>query len=126
MNTFRVYVDGMANGRGICYALRFSNEPQAQAVAEALRQPARRQRVSVWLDRELTRSERIAEGIKWAKRGRYGYASRIIINALTIRGVDRMLDYVDAETLEVARLVAEAEGITLAEAIRDQVELFAN
>jgi hypothetical protein len=32
--------------------------------------------------------------------------------------------YIDADTLAVARLVAEAEGISLAEAIRDQVELF--
>jgi antitoxin component of RelBE/YafQ-DinJ toxin-antitoxin module len=31
---------------------------------------------------------------------------------------------IDSETLAIARLVAEAEGITLAEAIRDQVELF--
>jgi hypothetical protein len=33
--------------------------------------------------------------------------------------------YIDADTLAIARLVADAEGITLAEAIRDQVELFA-
>lgn len=34
------------------------------------------------------------------------------------------INYIDSETLAVARLVAEAEGISLAEAIRDQVELF--
>ena len=33
--------------------------------------------------------------------------------------------YIDADTLAVATLVAEAEGITLEEAIADQVELFA-
>jgi hypothetical protein len=32
--------------------------------------------------------------------------------------------YVDAATLTIAREVAAAEGITLAEALRDQVELF--
>ena len=35
-----------------------------------------------------------------------------------------MIDYIDADTLAVARLVAEAEGITLAEAIADQMALF--
>ncbi len=34
------------------------------------------------------------------------------------------IKYIDADTLAVARMVAEAEGITLAEAIRDQLELF--
>lgn len=33
-------------------------------------------------------------------------------------------NYYDADTLAVARLVAEAEGITLAEAIADQRALF--
>jgi hypothetical protein len=32
--------------------------------------------------------------------------------------------YVDADTLAVAKLVAAAEGITLAEAIADQLALF--
>lgn len=31
---------------------------------------------------------------------------------------------IDADTLAIARLVAEAEGISLAEAIRDQLALF--
>jgi hypothetical protein len=32
--------------------------------------------------------------------------------------------YVDADTLAVAKLVASAEGITLAEALADQLALF--
>lgn len=32
--------------------------------------------------------------------------------------------FVDADTLAIAREVATAEGITLDEALRDQVELF--
>lgn len=32
--------------------------------------------------------------------------------------------YIDQDTLEVARLVAEAEGISLEQAIADQLELF--
>ena len=31
---------------------------------------------------------------------------------------------IDSETLAIARLVAESEGITLAEAIQDQIQLF--
>ena len=31
---------------------------------------------------------------------------------------------IDSDTLAIARLVAESENITLAEAIRDQVQLF--
>ena len=33
-------------------------------------------------------------------------------------------DYIDADTLAIARLVAATEGITLAEALADQLELF--
>jgi hypothetical protein len=32
--------------------------------------------------------------------------------------------FIDSDTLVVARLVAESEGISLEQAIRDQVELF--
>ncbi len=42
-----------------------------------------------------------------------------------IKGDNMDSKYIDADTLAIARLVADAEGITLAEAIRDQVELFA-
>jgi hypothetical protein len=34
--------------------------------------------------------------------------------------------YVDADTLAIARLVAAGEGISLDEAISDQLELFSN
>ena len=34
--------------------------------------------------------------------------------------------YIDADTLAIAKLVAASEGITLEEAILDQLELFAS
>lgn len=39
---------------------------------------------------------------------------------------DTATRYVDADTLAIAKLVAAGEGISLDEAIRDQLELFAS
>jgi hypothetical protein len=37
---------------------------------------------------------------------------------------DMTLSYIDAETMEIAELVASAEGISLEQALAEQIELF--
>lgn len=124
MSTYTVHVDGMANGHAVTFALPCRDMATAQKVADILNAKQPRQRVIATVYRNLTRAERMARGIQRATAGHYGYGLRIIKSTLTRGNV--MTNYVDADTLAIARLVAEAEGITLAEAIRDQIELFSN
>ena len=123
-----VYVDGMFNGQAVNYRVAgFPCRQTAQAVADTLTADAKRVRglrlplVSV-MDTP-TRLQRVSRGVTRFTRGQYGYGVRIIRNTLTI-GDNMGTPYIDQDTLAIAQLVASAEGITLAEALADQLALF--
>ena len=104
MTHYRTTIDGMANGHAVEFSRLFASESLAIAWGEKTATPKPRWRVTYYV----------------APVG--GKVTHT--NALT-KGDNVETKYIDADTLAVARLVASAEGISLEEAIRDQVELFA-
>lgn len=124
MRTYTVYVDGMAKGREVDCSIRFANKYLADTFArlqlEQNGSPGYRLSVNVWANQ--TRLERLSEGARWVSRKHYRYGFRII--AQSVRIGKMTTPYIDADTLAIAQLVADAEGITLAQALADQLELF--
>lgn len=127
-NMHYVYVDGMANGHAVTYRVvnfpcRSSAVELATALVNEARDVARLRLPLVSVMATPTRLQRLARGVRRVARGQWRYGVRIITSTLTI-GDNMATPYIDQATLELAKLVASAEGITLTEALADQLELF--
>jgi hypothetical protein len=123
---YRVDIDTLSCGVRDESALFFRDLESAEEYARLVRADIPGLRVSATVSKVKTPAERIAHGARrmLSGRGQARYGARIITNTLKNRGKAVDIRFIDADTLTVARLVADAEGISLEQAIRDQIELF--